>query len=354
MMRPGLEVPAPQHDLSLVCSAGEHPRDAPQAMATLAAADGTYGFSASRSFPGRQRAADVLPDKALILASHESEGHASTWARCERGSVWLLETSGRTEVVALAVSAEAARDLLDLIARRCREPVDNDVRATLWLRGNNGPSRQLRTFQTQAWDDLARNYPEGTAKKITSLRNAGAPDGSGRLLLWHGPPGTGKTSAVLGLLHAWREWCAADVIADPDQMFLDAAYLVEVLAQSSFQRTWRLIVCEDADEYLRSDARQRSGPGLGRLLNASDGLLGRGTRNLVLLTTNDELGRLHPAVTRPGRCLSLIEFGLFPPAEASRWLGQPSSDAMTLAEMFERKQGGESVRQYALPVGTYL
>jgi hypothetical protein len=352
-MRLSLEVPAPQHNLSMISAMGDHPRDVPQALATTAAADGTYGFTASRSIPGRQLAAEVLPDTAEIIASHESEDSASTWARCPGGAVFLSETSGRTNVVALADSPPAAAILLEAVVVRCREPVDNDVRAVLWLQSNKGPVRQARTFQTPAWDEVAENYPAATATKVTRLRDAGPPVGSGRLLLWHGPPGTGKTSAVLALMHAWRSWCAADVIADPEQMFQDASYLIEVLAQPPFQRPWRLIVCEDADEYLRSDARQRSGPGLGRLLNASDGLLGRGTRNLVLLTTNDELGRLHPAVTRPGRCLSLIEFGLFPPAEASRWLGEPVGAEMSLAELYERKQGG-LLKTDALPTGAYL
>lgn len=323
-------------------------------MAKTAAIDGTYAFSAGRDLPGRQRSADVLPPGAQVLASHDSPDYSATWARCGDGSVIVLELAGNTEVVAMARSAAAASELLERVVVRCAEPIHEAVRAVLWLLGQDGPTRLPREFQTPPLEQVARNYPAGTAQQITALREAGRPTGSGRLLLWHGPPGTGKTSAVLALLHAWRHWCAADVIADPERMFGDARYLVEVLAQPTMRRPWRLIVCEDADEYLRSDARQRSGPGLGRLLNASDGLLGRGGRNLILLTTNDELGRLHPAVTRPGRCLSLIEFGLFSAAAASAWLGRPVTRPMSLAEMYEQHSGGQHVGHEPLPTGTYL
>lgn len=324
-------------------------------MAKAAASDGTYPYSAGREVRGRQRSADVLPPGALILARHDSSDFSATWARCGDGSVIIEEFPSHTYVVALATSAVGASELIEQVVSYCSDPVINDdVQACLWLQGQSGLVRHYRKFQTPPWEGIARNYPAGTARQIADLRKAGTPTGTGRLLLWHGPPGTGKTRAVLALLHAWRHWCAADIVTDPERMFGDAGYLVEVLAQSPRNRPWRLIVCEDADEYLRSDARQRSGPGLGRLLNATDGLLGRASQSLILLTTNDELGRLHPAVTRPGRCLSLVKFELFSSTAAGAWLGLPVTRAMSLAELYELQTGGQRVSVEPLPTGAYL
>src|SRR5207253_3227790 len=115
-------------------------------------------------------------------------------------------------------------------------------------------------------------------------------------------------------------WCDAHIISDPEAFFTSPDYLLEVVGEAprpDFReplrgldelapRRWKVIICEDADEYLRSDARERSGPALGRLLNLTDGLLGEGARTLVVLTTNDSLGRIHPAVQRPGRCRASI------------------------------------------------
>lgn len=67
---------------------------------------------------------------------------------------------------------------------------------------------------------------------------------------------------------------------------------------------WQLLVAEDSDEFLRVSARRESGAALGRLLNLSDGILGQGSNTLILLTTNERLDRLHPALIRPGRCLA--------------------------------------------------
>jgi hypothetical protein len=83
---------------------------------------------------------------------------------------------------------------------------------------------------------------------------------------------------------------------------------------------WRLLVLEDTGELLAADAKQQTGQGLSRLLNVVDGLIGRALRVLVLVTTNEPLQVLHPAVARPGRCAAKIEFRPFGAEEATRWL----------------------------------
>jgi hypothetical protein len=78
---------------------------------------------------------------------------------------------------------------------------------------------------------------------------------------------------------------------------------------------------------------------------------------LVLFTTNEERGRLHPAITRPGRCLSVVEFDAFTPGDAGRWLGTgPTSGPMTLAELYEARSGTDRSLTGRTPVtsGQYL
>ncbi|MEZ5234202.1 MAG: hypothetical protein R2749_16065 [Acidimicrobiales bacterium] len=118
-------------------------------------------------------------------------------------------------------------------------------------------------------------------------------------------------------------------MSDPDRLFNDPAYLNAVLDGDASADggdppgRWTLLVLEDCDELLRPDAKQASGQALGRLLNLTDGMVGQGLRVLVCLTTNEELWRLHPAVTRPGRCLGQLEVGRFTRTEAAAWLQAP-------------------------------
>ena len=52
---------------------------------------------------------------------------------------------------------------------------------------------------------------------------------------------------------------------------------------------------------------------------------------LVLVTTNEELGTLHPAVSRPGRAAANVEFPPLTAEEAAAWLEQHGVDAAAAA-----------------------
>ena len=41
---------------------------------------------------------------------------------------------------------------------------------------------------------------------------------------------------------------------------------------------------------------------------------------MILITTNEELGKLNSAITRPGRCFSEISFERFNVEEANAWM----------------------------------
>jgi ATP-dependent 26S proteasome regulatory subunit len=55
----------------------------------------------------------------------------------------------------------------------------------------------------------------------------------------------------------------------------------------------------------------------------------------VLLTTNEPVDDMHPALLRPGRCLARIEFPAFDASEASKLVGSPVAGPLTLAQIFE-------------------
>ncbi|CAM5603437.1 AAA+ ATPase domain-containing protein OS=Streptomyces antimycoticus OX=68175 GN=SANT12839_025450 PE=3 SV=1 [Streptomyces antimycoticus] len=175
-------------------------------------------------------------------------------------------------------------------------------------------------------------------------------DIAGRLLLLHGPPGTGKTSALRTLARSWREWCQVDCVLDPERLFTDVGYLMDIAIgedDGTAKGRWRLLLLEDCDELIRGEAKHTAGQALSRLLNLTDGLLGQGRNVLVGVTTNEDLERLHPAVVRPGRCLARIEVGKLTRTEAVSWLGGEvddregviGRDGATLAELYALRRG---------------
>jgi hypothetical protein len=220
------------------------------------------------------------------------------------------------------------------------------VNLGIWCQGQEG--RGFRRLHVQPWDHISANYAPRTRVGLERLMDGFTPGMSGRLIVWHGAPGTGKSFALGALAYAWREWTTVHYVADPEALLRNPGYLVEVATfRESSDATWRVVVLEDTGELFAPDARREAGQGLSRLLNITDGMLGQGTKTLFVVTTNEPIHHFHPAVVRPGRCLALVEFEPLPVAEAREWLvsnaAVEAAEALvqpaTIAELYAMADG---------------
>ncbi len=207
-------------------------------------------------------------------------------------------------------------------------PEDQKVEICFWAGGSEVAAISKR-LEVEPWAQIERNYAAATRTQLSALMRDFRAGEGGKLLLWHGEPGTGKTYALRTLAWEWRRWCDFHYVIDPEVLLgSNSPYLLRVLlgdagrlgiARATGSR-WRLLILEDCGELIAADAKAATGQALSRLLNLTDGLIGEGFKTLMLISTNDPLKKMHPAVTRPGREAARVAFEKHSPEEAREWL----------------------------------
>jgi len=290
------------------------------------------------------------PAELEIVVSGLRGGSDSIVARLEEGFVYAALEERQADVWFAVTDLEAVPRLRTVVEAFLPPESDDPEYAKFifWsldvhLRAHSN----TRRLHVPSWNSVAQNYPSNVRTELDKLAKA-TTFNRGRLIVWHGPPGGGKTYALRALAAEWHSWCQFEYVTDPESFFGSARYMLQILLEDGLaSQGWRAIVLEDSGEYIAADAKHGTGQGLSRLLNLVDGLIGQGLNILLILTTNEDIATFHPAVTRPGRCVTQVEFRPFSPEEAQQWLGShdvevASRGSMLLSDLFALKDGERS------------
>lgn len=325
-------------------------------------------------FTQSQKPYTALMRQDFVAMHYPKDGEFSGIIEEEDAVILIDVHSSGVTIKAAAKTLDVAQDAYrrqTLLIPEWTDPKSGQIRVGFWAWNGNGPVMRWRTLTTADPRDIDKNYTKPVQDGIQDLLKIKEPANLGHLILFHGVPGTGKTYFIRMLAEHWKPWCETHYIIDPDAMLQNGAYLSAVIFsedqewddaepapfnfRSEPREKWKLIVIEDASEFIEKTAKDRTGQGLQRLLNLADGLIGQSTNTLVLITTNEPLDALHPAITRAGRCLANIEFPQLPKEQANEWLKEKGVDEQvsretTLAELYEklgqaRIGAGQSVKR---------
>lgn len=165
-----------------------------------------------------------------------------------------------------------------------------------WLYSNDGQSIEIPLQHERMPVEEMYPFLEGE-----SLENyySNFMKSNASILLLIGPPGTGKTTFIRGLLQQTNS--SAMVSYDANVLEKDYVFASFIEGDKS------VMVLEDADMFLKS--RKEGNTMMHKFLNVGDGLVTTRNKKLIFSTNLPSISDIDPALIRPGRCYDILHFG---------------------------------------------
>jgi hypothetical protein len=164
-----------------------------------------------------------------------------------------------------------------------------------WVYGSNGDSVDIPLNRDRL--PVPEMYPFLKDESLESYYDRYM-NSSANILLLIGPPGTGKTTFIRGLLAHTN----SSAIVSYDAQILEKDGFFANFIESDDN----VMVLEDSDTFLKS--RSDDNTMMHRFLNVGDGLVTTRGKKMIFSTNLPSIRDVDSALTRPGRCFDIVSF----------------------------------------------
>jgi len=185
--------------------------------------------------------------------------------------------------------------------------------------------------------NYGENFPEYHEKLVSRIkaRNKG-------IVMFHGPPGTGKTHYIRSLIPELLDMNKRVVLIPKHVLSQIESPQFNSFMIDAFTNQNTVFIIEDAESIItkRDGANGYRSELVSTILNITDGILNDIFNIQIILTFNTEINSIDDALLRKGRLISKYEFGPLSKSQATR-LSQSigvqlreDKQAYTLAEVY--------------------
>lgn len=258
---------------------------------------------------------DDLDLKFNIMESEDDDGQVAVYIPEDRSNALILfrfSTDGNEGFAEITVVEKEGGQLSGAFSKLIHDhPFDE--KACVYTIVTSGNSYCLETVGIGGLPLIEDNYSEEVVEQYHIIADdLGSEEPLGRLSIIDGPPGTGKTYLVRGLINEIPE--CKFVIVPPHLVShlgnpeFASFFLQERSNEDTKKKRPLVLILEDADECLaQRDGMNQSS--ISAVLNLTDGIIGSLIDFRIIATTNVKKIDIDDALTRAGRLSAAMTIG---------------------------------------------